>query len=32
MLVIPFLDFQNDKKFDQCKVGTLIRKSWETKR
>jgi len=22
---IPFLDFQNDKKFDQCKVGTLIK-------
>ena len=22
---IPFLDFQNEKKFDQCKVGTLIK-------
>ena len=22
---IPFLDFQNEKKFDQCKVGTLVK-------
>ena len=22
---IPFLDFQNGKKFDQCKVGTLVK-------
>lgn len=22
---IPFLDFQNEKKFDQCKVGTLAK-------
>lgn len=22
---IPFLDFQNERKFDQCKVGTLVK-------
>lgn len=22
---IPFLDFQNEKRFDQCKVGTLVK-------